>query len=94
MGSADCRTYWDFVDDGTVCARAIGATPEDKCADVGNWRIEENMLCWELSWLGGGDGYKSVCILIKEIRAGAFETTRAQGIGLPFFEFTLLAKEG
>lgn len=91
-GSNGCRTYWDFADDGTMCARGIDATRKDKCADEGNWRIEENALCWELSWLGGGEGYKSTCILIKDSATGAFETTRAKGIGLPFFEFTL-AKE-
>ena len=93
MGGSDgCRTYWDFANDGTMCARAIDATRQDKCADEGNWRIEDNALCWELTWLGGGEGYKSTCILIKDGDAGAFETTRAKGIGLPLFEFTL-AKE-
>lgn len=90
MGGANgCRTYWDFSENGTLCARGIDATRNDKCADEGSWRIEENALCWELTWLGGGEGYKSTCILIKEGTADAFETTRARGIGLPFFEFTL-----
>ena len=89
MGSSDCSTYWDFADDGTVCARGIGATPQDKCADDGKWQIKENSLCWELSWLGGGDGYKSTCVLIKETDSDKFEATRAKGIGLPFFEFAL-----
>ena len=90
MGGSDgCRTYWDFADDGTMCARGIDATRKDKCADEGNWRIEDDALCWELSWMGGGEGYKSTCILIKENGTGAFETTRARGLGLPFFEFTL-----
>lgn len=90
MGGSDgCRTYWDFADDGTMCARGIDATRKDKCADEGNWRIEDSALCWELSWLGGGEGYKSTCILIKDTGAGAFETTRAKGLGLPFFAFTL-----
>ena len=88
-GSGGCRTYWDFADDGSMCARGVGATRKDKCGDEGNWRIEDNALCWELTWLGGGEGYKSTCILIKETDAGAFETTRAKGLGLSFFEFTL-----
>lgn len=90
MGGSDgCRTYWDFADDGTMCARGIDATRKDKCADEGNWRIEDNALCWELSWMGGGEGYKSTCVLIKDSQTGAFETTRARGLGLPFFDFTL-----
>lgn len=90
MGGSDgCRTYWDFADAGTMCVRGIDATRKDKCADEGNWRIKDNALCWELSWMGGGEGYKSTCILIKDIGAGAFETTRAKGLGFPFFGFTL-----
>lgn len=91
-GSNGCRTYWDFVEDGTMCARGIDATRSDKCADEGSWRIEDNALCWELTWLGGGEGYKSTCILIKDKAAGSFETTRARGLGLPFFEFTLTSE--
>ena len=90
MGGADgCWTYWDFSDNGTLCARAIDAKRGDKCADEGKWRIEENALCWQLSWMGGGEGYKSTCILIKETDIGAFETTRARGLGLSLFDFTL-----
>ncbi len=89
MGSTDCGTFWDFSGGGAVCARAIGATPDDQCADEGSWRIEDNTLCWELSWMGGGSGYKSVCILIKEIGDNTYEATRARGLGLTFFTFTL-----
>ena len=95
MGAAaGCRTYWDFADDGTVCARAIDATREDICADEGNWRIKDNSLCWELSWLGGGEGWKSTCILIKDTGAGTFETTRARGLGLPFLTLRCWPKMG
>ena len=90
MGSSDCSTYWDFADDGTLCARGIGATPSDQCADDGKWQIKENTLCWELTWLGGGDGYKSTCVLIKETGDEGFEATRARGLGLPFFAFKLV----
>ena len=90
MGSSDCSTYWDFADDGTLCARGIGATPKDQCADDGKWQIKDNSLCWELTWLGGGDGYKSTCVLIKETGSDKFEATRARGLGLPFFEFKLI----
>ena len=39
--------------------------------------------------MGGGSGYKSVCILIKEIGDNTYEATRARGLGLTFFTFTL-----
>ena len=86
-GSEGCWTYWDFAADGTMCARGIDARPEDKCADEGKWRIDGNALCWKLSWMGGGEGYKATCILIKDAGDGAFEATRAKGIGLTFFRF-------
>ena len=91
MGGNDgCRTYWDFASSGTVCARGIDAKPDDKCADDGKWRIEKTSLCWELTWLGGGSGYKSTCILIKEAGSGGFEATRTKGLGNTFFRFDLV----
>lgn len=90
MGGSDgCRTFWDFGSDGTVCARAIDAKRDDKCADEGKWRIEENKLCWELTWFGGGEGFKSVCVLIEKASDGNYETTRAGGFGIKFFQFAI-----
>jgi hypothetical protein len=90
MGGSDgCKTYWDFASDGTVCARGIDATSDSKCADEGKWRIEKTSLCWELTWMGGGSGYKSTCILIKKTAGGGYEATRSKGLGITFFRFSL-----
>lgn len=89
-GSNGCKTYWDFFSAGTLCARGIDSTRQDKCADDGAWRIENNSLCWDLTWMGGGSGYKSTCILVKEAADGTYETTRSRGIGLTFFQFGLV----
>lgn len=91
MGGSDgCKTYWDFASDGTLCARGIDATRDSKCADEGKWRIDKASLCWELTWMGGGSGYKSTCILIKKAGGGGYETTRSNGLGITFFRFSLV----
>ncbi len=87
MGSFNgCKTYWDFHKDGTMCARVIGAKPDDKCADDGKWRIEGTGLCWHLTWLGGGEGYKKVCVSLDKVGENAYVATRIGGLGLKFFE--------
>lgn len=88
-GSNGCKTYWDFFAAGTLCARGIDATRKDKCADDGEWKIEKNMLCWELTWMGGGSGYKSTCIFVKTTGNEEYEATRSNGIGLTMFRFKL-----
>jgi hypothetical protein len=89
MGGANgCPAYWNFGRDGSVCARGIGAKPKEKCADEGKWRIEGKNLCWSLSWLGGGEGYKSVCVAIEKAGRG-YSATRVGGIGVKFFDFVV-----
>lgn len=91
MGGSDgCRTYWDFKGDGTFCPRMIGAKPKDKCADDGKWRIDGGNLCWELTWLGGGEGYKKVCVSINKAGDNAYVATRVGGLGLKFFDLSLV----
>ena len=60
-------TYWDFRADGSVCARLVGSKKGDKCADVGKWNVQDDKICWQLTWLGEIQGYKSVC---GQVRAG------------------------
>jgi hypothetical protein len=86
-GNAGCRTYWDWGADGTVCARMVGAERGDRCADEGEWRIEAGNLCWQLTWLGGGEGYKSVCVAMTRTGNGRYEATRVGGFGVTFFGF-------
>jgi hypothetical protein len=52
---------WDFRTDGSLCARAGGSKPNDKCADMGKWKVADQKVCWELSWLGEAYGYKNAC---------------------------------
>ncbi|NJN39945.1 MAG: hypothetical protein HC807_02465 [Gammaproteobacteria bacterium] len=89
-GSNGCRTFWNFSRDGTFCPRMIGSTQKDKCADDGKWRIDGSSLCWELTWLGGGEGYKKVCVSIDQTGDNAYAAQRVGGIGVNFFEFSLV----
>lgn len=89
-GSNGCRTYWDFKGDGTMCPRMIGATRKDKCADDGKWHVDGSSLCWQLTWLGGGEGYKKVCVSIDQAGDNAYVAKRVGGIGVKFFELSLV----
>ncbi len=89
-GNAGCRAYWDWHAKGTVCARMIGAARDEQCADEGTWRIEAGDFCWELTWMGGGEGYKSVCVEISRTGNGRYEATRVGGFGVKFFGFEVL----
>lgn len=85
-----CETFWDWHKDGSICARAIDAAKEDKCADDGTWRLDGNALCWELTWLGAGAGYKSRCVTVEPIDGGKYRTTRVGGIDATFFTFAVV----
>lgn len=49
-------TYWDWKADGSVCGRIQGAEKDHPCADVAQWRLEGNRLCWQYTWLNPFDG--------------------------------------
>ncbi len=83
-------TYWDWKGDGSVCARAIDAKIDEKCADKGPWRIEKNNLCWELEWLGSTEGYRKTCVFVESSGNGKFTAKRVKGIGIPYFTFTVV----
>ncbi len=89
MGGS-CETFWDWHKDGSICARVIDAKKIDKCADDGLWRLDGDNLCWELTWLGAGSGYKSMCVTVEAIDGGKYSTTRVGGFGSTFFTFGVL----
>lgn len=89
MGAPPCRAYWDWKADGSVCARAIDAARDDRCADEGRWRLNENTLCWDLQWFGSDSGVKSACVRVEPAGAGQYTAIRVGGFGTPFFTFTV-----
>lgn len=89
MGAPPCRAYWDWKADGSVCARAIDAKRDERCADEGRWRLKGDSLCWELQWFGSDSGAKSACVRVEPSGPGQYTAIRVGGFGTPFFTFTL-----
>ncbi len=49
----NCTQFWDWRQDGSICARMFGNDRQEKCADDGRWRLQGGNLCWDLEWMGG-----------------------------------------
>lgn len=64
---------FDFRKDRSVCARAVGSKLTDKCADQGKWEVKNNLLCWELTWLGAESGLKASCVSVRQVTGDRFE---------------------
>ena len=66
LSSSGMSAYWDFGADGSMCVRFAGAKPNDRCADEGRWKIEDQTLCWDLTYVGEQYGYKSACVKVQK----------------------------
>jgi hypothetical protein len=63
---------WSWNKDETVCLR-VGDT-EGKCADTGTWVINDNVICYELTWWGGTVGERKTCFTAQALGDGRYET--------------------
>lgn len=63
---------WSWNKDETVCLR-IGET-EGNCADTGTWVINENVVCYELTWWGESSGVRKNCFTAQALGDGRYET--------------------
>ena len=63
--SSEYVYYWDWKPDGSVCGRVSGVTKDEPCAEVGQWRLEGNRLCWRYDWLNAVHGYRVACVRIE-----------------------------
>ena len=63
---------WSWNKDKTVCLR-IGDT-EGKCADTGTWAVNDNVICYELTWWGKSTGNRNVCFTVQAHNDGRYET--------------------
>ena len=61
LSDAARTAYWDFKSDGKLCTRLTASPAGTKCADNGTWRMEGEVLCWQLGWLGKTDGFDAAC---------------------------------
>jgi hypothetical protein len=64
--------FWTWDKNGTVCLRV--GTQEGDCADTGTWEINENALCYELTWWGESAGERINCFTVSAIDGQRFET--------------------
>lgn len=78
------RSIWDFRGDGSVCARIIGASRQDKCAEEGKWSVNSDMLCWELPSIGRALGTNPACSTAKQTKPDRLELQNQKSPGLTF----------
>ncbi len=64
--------YWDWKPDGSVCGRIGGDNKDGPCADVGQWRLEGNRLCWRYTWMNALGYYKVGCFRIEGTGEGKY----------------------
>jgi hypothetical protein len=81
---------FDFRKDRSVCARAVGSKLTDKCADQGKWEIRNNLLCWELTWLGSDSGLKASCVSVTQVGGDRFELRNEKMPDLVFAVMTVM----
>ena len=63
---------WSWNKDETVCLR-VGDT-EGKCADTGTWKINDNVICYKLTWWGKASGVRKNCFTVQAHSNGRHET--------------------
>ncbi len=80
---------WSWNKDKTVCLR-IGDT-EGSCADTGTWVINDNVICYELTWWGETMGNRKACFTTQALGGGRYETLYHGGAMVStFFYFKVL----
>ncbi len=83
------RGNWSWNKDKTVCLR-IGDT-EGNCADTGTWVINNNVICYELTWWGETMGNRKACFTTQALGGGRYELLHHGGAMVStFFYFKVL----
>jgi hypothetical protein len=77
--------FWTWGSDGSLCARQDAI--DSACIDNGTWKVEGDRLCYELTYLGASDGWKSNCLRIVDNGQGRYEAVQENG--LTFWEFSV-----
>ena len=67
--------FWSWSEDNTVCLR-MGRVfdPDGDCADTGNWSINDNVMCYELTWLWESYDVRKNCYTVHPLEDGRYET--------------------
>lgn len=78
-------SYWTWKSDGSVCPRHAGM--DSQCMDDGTWKLDGKRVCYELTYLGRTQGWKSSCLHIVDHGQGRYEALDESG--MTFFEFSV-----
>lgn len=77
---------WIWKKDGAVCLHLPGSDIE--CDDTGTWVMNDNVICYELTWWGGSS--RKNCITVQDLGEGRYETLHHGGAMVSsYFYFTL-----
>jgi len=63
--------YWSWGADNTVCFRLNNQTGD--CADTGTWRINDDVMCYELTWWGKSIGIRTNCFTVHVLGDDRYE---------------------
>ncbi len=77
---------WEWAYDGSICLRL--PEPTDPCADNGTWKIEDDVICYKLTWWGSSVGDQENCFTLNTAGDGRYETVYHGGsMASTFFFF-------
>ena len=79
LSNPNISAYWDFSADGSMCVRFAGAKSNERCADEGRWKIDDQTLCWDLKYVGEQYGYKSACVKVQKVGATDYQMHNVKG---------------
>lgn len=81
--------YWTWNKDKSVCLRLGSA--EGKCADTGTWAINDNVICYELTWWGESNNDRKTCFTVKSHGSGRYEALYHGGAMVStYYHFSVL----
>ena len=73
FGGGDGFSYrhWRWGEDNSVCFRLFGLNED--CTDTGTWKIDEDVLCYELTWWGESYQNRKNCFTVVALDGGRYE---------------------
>ena len=63
--------HWSWNEDNSVCLRLLGL--DEDCSDTGTWKIDEDILCYELTWWGESYEIRKNCFTVVALDGGRYE---------------------
>ena len=64
--------YWSWSEDNSVCLRLFDQNGD--CSDTDTWKIDGDVICYELKWWGEIAGVRSQCVSVAALGDIHYET--------------------